>query len=133
MGIREVINKVLPATIPDFTYLDEYDEVQNRIYFGFIPEDEENTPSMAYVIEDQGHQRDLEGYVFASWANVKFGIISKDVLELESIKEKLMDLCGPAKLGGVRFIEFIDGGDADPDLTLQNNLVGIELSFKFHL
>lgn len=132
MGIREIINERLPTTIPHFTYLDEGGNLQNRIYYGFIPEDEEKTPAMAYVVENEFYDRDLEGEVFAGRATVRFGIISSDLLTLDKIKADLLNLCGRGKIPGVQVVEYVDGGDADPDLVLQNNLVGIEIALMFH-
>lgn len=133
MGIREIITGKLPYIIPDFTYLDEFDQVQSRIYYGFIPEDEETLPAMAFLISEHGESRDLEGAVYACWSTVKFGIISKDVLELDVIKGRMLDLCGVGKLPGVRVIDYVEVADADPDLTLQNNLVGVEITLTFHM
>ncbi len=132
MGIREIINKTLPTQIPDFSYLDEYDQLQTRIYYGFIPEDEENTPAMAYVIENQAELRDLEGVVYAQSATVRFGIVSDSLETLDNVKNKMLNLCGRGKLPGVQVVEYVDGGDADADLVLQHNLTGIEIALTFH-
>lgn len=132
MGIREIINEELTRIIPYFTYLDDSDNLQNRIYYGFIPEDEEKTPAAAYVIENEFYDRDLEGEVFAGRATVRFGIISDSVLTLDKIKNEMLNLCGRGKIPGVQVVEYVDGGDADPDLILQHNLTGIEIALMFH-
>lgn len=129
MGIREAIMSYIPLVIPEL----RNDDGTNRIYFGFIPEDEENTPAMAYVISDEFSQMDLEGNVYAEQATVRFGIICEDVLLMDTIKHRMLNLIGPGKLPDVQLITLADAGDADPDLTLSMRLTGYEIALTFHL
>lgn len=129
MGIRETIVNYIPLVIPEL----RNEDGSNRIHFGFIPEDEEKTPAMAYVISDEFNQIDLEGEVYAEQATVRFGIICQDILLMDTIKHRMLNLVGPGKLPGVQLITLADAGDADPDLTLDLRLVGYEIALTFHL
>lgn len=132
MGIREIINEQFPVLIPELTYVNEIGETQNRIYYAFVPEDEEHTPAMAYIIESENEMRDLEGNVYAAFAVVRFGILSNSLETLDIVKNKMLNLCGCRKVRGVQLITYMDGGDADADLTLQHNLTGVEIALKFN-
>lgn len=124
MGIRETVTNYIPKIIP---------ELGDRVYFGFIPEDEEQTPALAYVISDEFSLMDLEGLVYAEQATVRFGIICEDILLMDTIKRRMLNLVGPGKLPGVQLITLADAGDADPDLTLSMKLTGYEIALTFHL
>lgn len=124
MGIREIIVDYIPKIIP---------ELGDRVYYGFIPEDETTTPALAYLVSDEFEQMDLEGLPYARQATVRFGIICEDVLLMDTIKARMLNLIGPGKLPDVQLITLADAGDADPDLTLNMQLVGYEIALVFHL